>query len=159
MLPTIRLGFGSFEFRGEKKLAKFLYSNSQLRGIFGLLTLNFRQKYKKSASYKCSWFWTLFEVNKRKNGLVYGYSVIEICFRMTNRRTKNRHVITTERLKNETNFFKIQIIFLSWTDWLYSYCRRAYHGQTYLSWLQSAVLSVAIACWRLAWAPCCLQCL
>ena len=88
MLPTIRLGFGSFEFRGEKKLAKFLYSNSQLRGIFGLLTLNFRQKYKKSASYKCSWFWTLFEVNKRKNGLVYGYSVIETCFRMTNRRTK-----------------------------------------------------------------------
>lgn len=88
MLPTIMLGFGSFEFRGEKKLAKILYSNSQLWGIFGLLTLNFIQKYKKSASYKCSWFWTLFDVNKRKNGLVYGYSVIETCLRMTNRRTK-----------------------------------------------------------------------
>ena len=102
MLPTIRLGFGSFEFRGEKKLAKFLYSNSQLWVIFGLLTLNFEQKYKKSASYKCPWFWTLFEVNKRKNGLMYEYSMIETCLRMTNRRTKkSRHVITTERLKNE----------------------------------------------------------
>ena len=105
MLPTIRLGFGSFEFRGEKKLAKFLYSNRQLQGIFGLLTLNLIQKFKKSASYKCSWFWTLFEVNTRKNGLVYGYSVIEICFRMTDRRTKNRHVITTERLKKMKQTF------------------------------------------------------
>ena len=88
MLPTIRLGFGSFEYRGEKKLAKFIYSNRQLWGIFGLLTLNFIQKYKKSTSYKCSWFWTLFEVNKRKNGLVYGYSMTQTCIRMTNRRTK-----------------------------------------------------------------------
>ena len=37
MLPTIRLGFGSFEFRGEKKLAKFIYSNSDFGWIFGLL--------------------------------------------------------------------------------------------------------------------------
>ena len=88
MLPTIRLGFGSFEFRGEKKLAKFLYSNSQLRGIFGLLTLNFEQKYKKSVSYKCPWFWTLFEVIEQKNGLVYGYSMTVAYLRMTNRRTK-----------------------------------------------------------------------
>ena len=106
MLPTIRLGFGSFEFRGEKKLAKFIYSNSHLWGIFGLYTLNFRQKYKKSTSYKCSWFWTLFEVNKRKNGLVYGYSMLKTCIRMTNRRTKkNRHVITTERLKKMKQTF------------------------------------------------------
>ena len=88
MLPTIRLGFGSFEFGGEKKLAKFIYSNSHLWGIFGLYTLNFMQKYKKSTSYKCSWFWTRFEGNKRKNGLVDGYSMIENCLIMTNRRTK-----------------------------------------------------------------------
>ena len=88
MLPTIRLGFGSFEFRGEKKLAKFLYSNSQLWWISGLLTLNFIQKSKKSASYRCPWFWTLFEANKRKSGLVYEYSMIETYIRMTNRRIK-----------------------------------------------------------------------
>lgn len=88
MLPTIRLGFGSFEFRGEKKLAKFLYSNSPLWDIFGLLTLNFRQKSKKSTSYKCSWFWTLFEGDKQENELVYGYSKIAVCRRMTHRRIK-----------------------------------------------------------------------
>ena len=159
MLPTIRLGFGSFEFRGEKKLAKFLYSNSQLRGIFGLLTLNFRQKSKKSTSYKCPWFWTLFEVNKRKNGLVYGYSMIEPCLRMTNRRIKKPPRYHNGATKKWIIFRYAQIIFLSWTDWLCSYCHRAYHGQTYLSWPQSAVLSVATVYWRLAWAPCCLQCL
>ena len=106
MLPTIRLGLGSFEFRGEKKLAKFIYSSSDFEWIFGLYTLNFRQKYKKSTSYKCSWFWTLFEVNKRKNGLWCGYSVIETCLRMTHRRTKkSRHVITTERLKKMKQTF------------------------------------------------------
>lgn len=114
MLPTIRLGFGSFEFRGEKKLAKFIYSNRQLWGIFGLLALNFRQKFNKSTSYKCSWFWTRFEGNKRKNGLRYGYSRIETRLRMTHRRTKKPpryHNGATK--KNETNFFRVRIIFLS----------------------------------------------
>ena len=104
MLPTTRLGFGSFEFRGEKKLAKFLYSNSPLWGIFGLLTLNFEQKSKKSTSYKCPWFWTLYEVIEQKNGIVYGYSMTVACLRMANISTKkSRHVITTERLKKMNN--------------------------------------------------------
>ena len=110
MLPTIWLGFGSFEFRGEKKLAKFLYSNSKSRWIFGLLTLNFRQKFNKSTSYKCSWFWTRFEVNQRKNGLVYGYSVIETCLRMTNRRTKKPpryHNGATKKMKQTFLRYKL----------------------------------------------------
>ena len=52
--------------------------------------------------------------NKRKNGLVYGYSVIETCLIMTNRRTKKPpRYHNGAAKKNETNFFKVQIIFLS----------------------------------------------
>ena len=37
MLLTLLLGLGSFENRGERKLAKFIYSSSDFQWIFGLL--------------------------------------------------------------------------------------------------------------------------
>lgn len=61
-------------------------------------------------SYKCSWFWTLFEVNERKNGLLYGYSMIETCLRMTNRRTKKPpRYHNGAAKKNETNFLRYKL--------------------------------------------------
>ena len=39
MLLTILLGFGSFENREEKKLAKFIYSSRGFEWIYGLSTI------------------------------------------------------------------------------------------------------------------------